>query len=399
MFEKEHVYDIIVIGAGPSGSICANLLAKDFKVALIEKKSFPREKLCGGGVSFKAVNLLNDMIDLSRLRGKSLKGSYLSYKNNHLSYIGQNITSYSVERKEFDNELLNKAREAGVTVFIPKKVLDIEENVHSVNVKLDSGNDLKANFIVIAEGINGKLYEGIGYYGNRDLTMALEVDVTPKQFPMNLTNNALFDFGAIPDGYAWIFPKEGFLNIGAYFYKSKSIDRSQERALEYFIKQFEWSKDADISKLSGHALPRSIDYKIYNTKRTLLVGDSAGAVENFYGEGLYYGIKSSFIAAEEIKKAIKNNSSLDNYTKRLKSEILVHVKFSKRSAEFFYPRQKFGYYYMVRNKLMNYYYSELIHGKISQRKCFYLTMCSFPISFLSKNIEERKLEEVGMILG
>ncbi len=389
--------DIIIVGAGPSGSLCAYLLAKDFKVVLIEKSNFPRKKLCGGGVSYKAAKLLDGIIDLNKMNGKSLSGSYLSFKNKHLTYVGQDITSFSIDRSEFDNELLLAAKNAGAEILIPNKVEKIEENDREIKVSLLDGKELKANFLVIAEGVNGKLFESTGYFGIRDITMALEVDVKPKIYPSRFNNSTLFDFGAIPKGYAWIFPKKDYLNIGAYYYKSRTIDRSQIRALEYFIKQFTWAEDAEIGNIRGHALPRSIDYAAYNTNRTLLIGDSAGTVENFYGEGIFYGLKSSQIAAEEIKKAIRNNSSIDNYSKRLKSEILVHVKFSKRTAELFYPRQKFGYYNMVRNKLMNYYYAELIHGKINQRKCFYLTMASLPLSIFAKNLQDRDFKEVGLI--
>lgn len=391
------MYDVIIVGAGPSGSMCAYLLAKDFNVVLIEKSNFPRRKLCGGGVSYKAARLLDGIIDLKKLNGKSLTGSYLCFKNQHLTYVSQDIASYSVDRSEFDRELLLAAKKAGAEIIMPNKVVEIEEADNAVKVTLIDGTELKCKFLVIAEGVNGKLFESAGYFGLRDTTMALEADVVPKNYPAYFDKNALFDFGAIPEGYAWIFPKKDYLNIGAYYYNSKSIDRSQIRALDRFIKQFSWSEDVEIIDIKGHALPRSIDFAAYNTNRTLLAGDSAGTVENFYGEGIYYGLRSSQIAAEEITKAIRNNRSLNNYTKRLKSEILIQVKFSKRTAELFYTRQKFGYYNMVRNKLMNHYYAELINGKISQRKCFCLTIVFLPISIFAKKLQNSNFGEIGLI--
>lgn len=391
------MYDVIIAGAGPAGSMCAYLLAKDFNVVLIEKSNFPRKKLCGGGISDKAVRFLDGIVDLKKLNGKSISGSYLCFKNQHLTYVSQDITSYSIDRSEFDNELLSAAKNAGAEIIMPCKAEKIEENNRTVKVTLTDGKELTGKFLVIAEGVNGKLFESAGYSGTREMTMALEADLVPKYYPENFNNNALFDFGAIPEGYAWIFPKKDYLNTGAYYYKSKSIGRSQISALESFIRQFSWSESVEIINIKGHAIPRTIDYTAYNTNRTLLVGDSAGTAENIFGEGISYGLKSSQLAAEEINNAIRNNGSLDNYSKRLKSEILVQVKYSKKTAEFFYTRQKFGYYNLVQNKLMNRYFAELIHGNISQRKCFYLTMASLPISVFAKKLQKRDFEEIGLI--
>ncbi|CAB1058516.1 hypothetical protein D1BOALGB6SA_3272 [Olavius sp. associated proteobacterium Delta 1] len=77
---------------------------------------------------------------------------------------------------------------------------------------------------------------------------------------------------------------------------------------------------------------------MYNTKRTLLIGDAAGAVENFYGEGLYYGLSSSKLAAEILIDTINNNSSFDKYTKLLKSEILIQTKFSRINSNHCCPK-------------------------------------------------------------
>lgn len=390
------MYDIIIIGGGPAGSLCAYLLAKDFNAAVIEKSAFPRKKLCGGGVSHKACTLLDGIIDLNKLRGKSLSGSYLCFKNQHLTHAGQDTASFSIERSEFDNELLSAAKNAGAEIYMPCKAEKIKENKSEVKVTLSNGKELKAKFLVIAEGINGKLYKSAGYSGTREITMALEADVKPKKYPVNFHKDTLFDFGAVPKGYAWVFPKKDYLNVGAYYYKSESIDRFQIKALENFIKQFSWAEGAEISNIYGYAIPRVIDYPAYNTNRTLVVGDSAGIVENFFGEGIYYGLKSGKIAAEEITDALVNNSSLNNYTKRLKSEIILQVKYSRRTAGLFYPQQRFGYYRMVRNKLMNHYYADLISGNISHRKCFYLTLALLPVSFFSKKLHSINIEEAGL---
>jgi len=391
------MYDVIVIGGGPTGSLCSyNLSKAGLNVALIEKIQFPRVKLCGGGISYKACQILKDVIDLDKLKGRAINGSFLSYKNEHLTYVEQDVKGYSVERKEMDYELLKAAGRVGTKIFMPSEVVSVAEDSDKVNIVLKNGELLESGFIVFAEGINGQIHMQIGYNGQKIITMALEVDVYPKQFPESFSNNALFDFGAIPGGYGWVFPKKNYLNAGAYFYNSPKSTSSQINSLEIFLNQFEWAQDAKIEKIRGHPVPYNIKYKMYNTNRSLLVGDISGAVENFYGEGLFYGLSSALLASDSLINKIRKNISLDSYTSALKSKILNQIKYSRITSNIFYNNRKFGYYRMVRNKLMNYLFAGLIHGKFSQKKCFYYTALSLPFSFFSKSLKDADFDEIGL---
>ena len=127
-----------------------------------------------------------------------------------------------------------------------------------------------------------------------------------------------------------------------------------------------------------------------------MIGDAAGAVENFYGEGLYYGLSSSKLAAEILIDTINNNSSFDKYTKLLKSEILIQTKFSRINSNLFYNNQRFGYHKMVRNKLINYFYAELINGRITQRQCYFYTLGILPISMFAPKLKDKPFEEIGL---
>ncbi len=389
--------DILIIGAGPSGSLCGYLLAKaGFAVTIVEKRAFPRRKLCGGGISYKACQALDGIIDLGLLKGKALAGSYLCYRAEHLTYVGQKETSYSIDRAEFDAALLRAAQSSGADLVMPAEVVDIDESASEVTVTLRDGKFLNAAFVVLAEGANGRLHEKLGYAGKRDWTMALEVDLTPPRPVQSFETNTLFDFGSIPRGYGWIFPKAGYLNVGAYFYRSKKIDRDQEKSLERFVRQFSWSDSANIGPVKGYPVPYLVDLQRFNSARTLLVGDSAGAVENFFGEGIYYGLASSRLAAEVITDTIHRHASLDRYTALLKSQILTQLKFSRITARLFYERQRFGYYTMLRSRLLNRFYAGLINGKITQKQCYFYTLLSLPFSPFTGRLPERDPHEIGL---
>jgi len=77
------IYDILVVGAGPSGSYLAYLLSKNgVKVKIIDKENFPRDKVCGGGISYKTVELLD--FDISPVIQKNIAGAFLSYQNKNM---------------------------------------------------------------------------------------------------------------------------------------------------------------------------------------------------------------------------------------------------------------------------------------------------------------------------
>jgi flavin-dependent dehydrogenase len=363
-------------------------------VALIEKKTFPRIKPCGGGLSEKACQLIGGIVDLKKIRGRRILGSYLCFKNKHLCHVSQNIESYSIQRDDFDNALLDAAKNQGCDIYMPTEVIHVQEKASKVTVTIEDGNQIESEFLVLAEGIAGGLYKQIGYSGKREWTMALEVDVFPKTFPNMFLHNTLFDFGVIDKGYGWIFPKDDRINMGTYYYYSPRIDRSQIRALELFVKEFQWANDGKIGKIKGYPLPYKIDYPAFNTGRTLLVGDAAGSAENLYGQGLYYGFLSSKLAAETLIEFF-NNGSLDSYTKKLKSKVLSQIKFSRLTARHFYNHQRFGYYNMARNKLMNIFYSKLIHGKITQKKALFYTIMALPFSFFFPNFDDCYFSEIN----
>lgn len=389
------MYEVICVGAGPSGSLCAYLLAKaGINVALIEKKLFPRIKPCGGGLSEKACKLIAGIVDLNKIRGRRISGSYLCFKNEHLCHVSQNIESYSIQRDNFDSALLNAAKDQGCDIYMPAEAKHVQENASKVTVTLKDGSQIESEFLIIADGITGRLCKQIGYSGRHEWTMALEVDVFPKTFPKEFSDNTLFDFGIIEKGYGWIFPKDDRINMGTYYYNSPRINRRQIKALELFVREFQWANDGKIGKIKGYPLPYKIDYPVFNTERTLLVGDATGSAENLCGQGLYYGFLSSKLAAETLIESF-NNGSLDSYTRKLKSKVLSQIRFSRITARHFYNHQRFGYYNMARNKLMNIFYSKLIHGKITQKKAFFYTLMSLPFSFFYPNFEDSDFSEIN----
>jgi flavin-dependent dehydrogenase len=148
------MYDVIIIGGGPSGASAGRRAGKlGLNTLLLEKEEFPRYKPCGGGLSEHAISnldfeLLQDIIEWE------VTGVKVVFKEQFTKVHTDHRMVALVSRKEFDNLLLEKARETGIQVNTGEKVLCCREMSDCVEIKTEK-NVYQARFAIVAEGAHG----------------------------------------------------------------------------------------------------------------------------------------------------------------------------------------------------------------------------------------------------
>ena len=342
------MYDAIIVGAGPAGTSAAlfgNRLG--LKTLLLDKSAFPRDKTCGDALSGKSVKILDD---LDLLEGvNNLDGSiiqriifanpkhsecelllYKSLNKQHISH------GYVIPRSIFDNYMFEKA----------KKVSDAEEGF-TVNDLLFEGNrvigvkgksvdgsekEFRGNLILGADGPNSIVSKKVGlyqmdmdhtavgircYYENvKDLTDQIELHYVEEINP----------------GYFWIFPAgKNRANIGVGLLKS--IVKKERRNLgEIMINiinsdnfKYRFSDAILLEKPTGWNLPLGSIKRKNHGEGFLLLGDAAGLVDPFTGEGIGNAMVSGQIAAETAAKAKEKNDFSKKYLKKYDKKLWDHL--------------------------------------------------------------------------
>ncbi len=373
------IYDILVVGAGPSGSYLAYLLSKNgFKVKIIDKENFPRDKVCGGGISNKTVELLD--FDISSVIQKNIAGAFLSYQNKNMIVKDPGESSgVTVLRRDFDNFILEKAINCGAEFQPNCSFVSVEERDDYINVET-SRDCIEAKYLIAADGVFSRVRNKV--FGKNLVTYApsLEALVYVDQGVIErFENRILMDFGGMRRGYGWIFPKSDHLNVGVFsIFGSRNIKNDLER----FMKYYNSLKTYRNIEYKGFSIPLKNKYKVYEKGNIWLVGDAAGFAESFYGEGIYFALKSASIAYEALAGSFEMNE-VNYYSNLVKEKMLEDLFYSELNARLFYPVQRFGYFNMVRNRHVNYYFAGLISGAISYKDCFDRTLLSFPYWILS----------------
>ena len=157
----------------------------------------------------------------------------------------------------------------------------------------------------------------LGLLNNRPTSLAYEARLDRLPENENPYLDAItFDFGTLPFGYAWIFPKRDHLNVGVF--RSWPGKRTNKNHLLSFITNHPGLDESNIQNIRAHPIPLGIRQERLHDQLTLLVGDAANLADPWLGEGLYFALRSGKIAAEEIlKHSYGEKPNLASYTDRI----------------------------------------------------------------------------------
>jgi geranylgeranyl reductase family protein len=303
-------YDVIVVGAGPAGSTTAYRLARaGARVCLLDRARFPRDKPCGGGLTLRAVRelpfsvepVVEDRVDTLELG--------LRYER-RWSRRAQEPLVLMTQRRRLDAFLAAQAAEAGAEFRDGVKVTGVEPGGA---VSID-GEQLEADVVVGADGANGVTARSLGLPAHEH-GVALEGNVGYGQVSRErFGGRAVVELGAVPGGYAWVFPKGDHVNVGVGGWQSEG-PRLRQRLRE-LCAAFEID-EASVRDLRGHRLPMRGAKRRPVEERVLLVGDAAGLVDPLSGDGMYEAFISGRLAAEATLELLHGRApDLEPYTER-----------------------------------------------------------------------------------
>jgi len=326
-------YDVIVIGGGPAGSLTGYHLAKaGLRVAILDAKRFPREKPCGGGLQARAARTIP--FDLTHLLRGTMRNMALSFAlNEPLIRTYTEPLVYSVLRTEFDHYLLECSQRAGAAVFEGVRIHGFEAGGDGRAFVRTEAGDFEADCLVGADGANSVVSRLLNNREDYFWQAGVYCEV-----PEELLNGhsisrecMRIDWGSLPSGYAWAFPKRGYVNIGAG--GPVKMARFLKRYAAAFARSTHIVKAGALERLTfvGHQLPTLTRRTRVAGRNVLLVGDAAGLVEPFTGDGLSLACHSARLAAETIREALGSGSrDVSVYDGRLKSEVDAELFWSRK---------------------------------------------------------------------
>jgi flavin-dependent dehydrogenase len=325
-----HTYDVIIIGAGPAGLSTALHLAKIAphlvpRTLVLEKARHPRPKLCAGGLTVDAESILEGLgLDVNEIPCAWAESVHLQFDGRGLELRPPKRPALRViSRDEFDNWLVQKARQQGIEIRENMRVSDVRPEDGMVRVATEAG-ELLARMVVGADGSNGIVRNCILPDDPLRTARLLEVLSTPKQNSGHQASSAYFDFSCVPNGiagYTWDFPTQlngvpmrcwGIFDNNLRAGSPRPPLKSQ---LDEEMQRYGYNL-AD-SELKGHPIRWFDPFAKFSVPGVLLSGDAAGS-DPLFGEGISIALGYGKLAAHTIQIAFdRGDLSFQGYRKRI----------------------------------------------------------------------------------
>jgi menaquinone-9 beta-reductase len=346
--------DVIVVGAGPAGSAVATHLARHgLRVSLLEKSRFPREKVCGDGLTPRGTRQLIRLgIDTSEAAGwlhnKGLR-IYGGERPFQLEWPDlADFPRYGLvrPRADLDQLLARHAVAAGASLYelsnVVEPIID-SDSQRIIGVRTKDGRRFTAPMVVAADGNSTRLSLAMGLNRREDRPMGVAVRTyyaSPRHRDDYLESWLELWEGkpgksALLPGYGWIFGMGdgtcnvglGILNTSAAFGKTDYKDLLR-RWLQNTPQDWGFRDENMITPVRGAALPMGFNRQPHYGRGLLLVGDAGGMINPFNGEGIAYAMESAEIAAAAMAEAHERGPgspaaerALQSYPTRLKADL------------------------------------------------------------------------------
>jgi len=270
-------YDVAIVGGGPAGSTAAYRLARaGARVLVVDKATFPRDKPCGGGVTGRAARLLPFSIEPVVEDTVSRMDCGLRYRK-HISRQARKPIAYMTQRSRLDHFLLQKAQEAGA---------EVRQGTTA------DARELDARIVIGADGCNGAAAKQLGLADDIAYGVALEANYP---WEKRFAGSMVIEIAIINGGYGWIFPKGDHVNVGV---GGNEAEGPKLRAELKRMCEAYGVDPAAATGTRGYRLPMRASGTTLARGTTAVIGDAAGLVDPFSGDGMYEAFYSAKLVTE-----------------------------------------------------------------------------------------------------
>jgi geranylgeranyl reductase family protein len=326
--------DVVVVGAGPAGCAAAFDLARaNLNVLLLDRRSFPRVKPCAGALTVKAIAALRFSIEpVVRAVITDLVNRLELARRVRFSW--PRPISVMTVREELDAFVLEQTLRVGARFAKIGRITELLETRDSVTVATERDR-FTARFLIGADGANSTVRRLSGA-SPPELGFAIEGQLAGST---DDDHSVRLDFGVVPRGFGWIFPKGDHVNAGLYTYDAR-FPLFIEQLRRYV--QTSLSR-ADVSQIVGCPIGMGGWARKPRRGRIFLVGDAAGLCEPVLGEGIYYAIKSGQIAAASILAELTDGVAAWSVFRSKMRSLQDTLRVEATMAEAFYRNPGFSY--------------------------------------------------------
>lgn len=334
--------DVVVIGAGPSGSAAAvTALSEGACVAIIDKSTFPRNKLCGGLITGRCARHLREVFNqhIDPDVFETRRNFEFFMDGTRLADMHDVPPAYLTMRWDLDHLLFRQAIEKGAQDFSGHRIEAL--NLKARTVRLTTGTTLKFSCLIGADGVRSQVAQLLfgESFDTEKIGFALEIE-EQSQAP-DIDTPIRVDFAAASWGYGWSFPKRRSTTIGVGGLQRENPDM-KARLAGYLTTL----GTGEAAKVKGHFLPFGGFRKRPGHGAVLLAGDAAGFVDPITGEGIGYAIQSGALAGRAAAHAVakgKPESAFATYLPATRSirialrsaQVLRPIIFAERMKPFF----------------------------------------------------------------